>query len=198
MNRAGRWTLMLVLAASLAGCANYAMVEPQRVTTRGGLSVEPGRAWNKLAVTVETGPVESWTIDGLALHALFFLAGLDDGRPIFRETRESTEDRRAPAFRRAMTPSDVAELLEAALTRDSQLVRVETRGLRPFRFAEGEGFRFEIDFLAPDDIEREGSVVGAIRDGKLYLLAHWGTKLHHHRAHLDEFERIAASARLAR
>jgi hypothetical protein len=120
---------------------------------------------------------------------------LPDGQPLI--TLAPQTGFQLSPFRSAMTPSEVMDLFEAMLTRLTATAVAQTRGLRPAKLGDVDGFRFEIDYTLKDDVDRTLSAVGAVQDGKLYLIAFQGDKLYHYQKYLPEFEKIVGTAVLA-
>lgn len=177
------------LAPLLSACVGYTMIEPQRTRVGGAFSVEPQIAWNKLQGG--GGPAEVWTADGQTLQAIYFFAGIAEGGKLYSEPPNVT----LPAFRSGMTAPEVAELVEASVSRIAEGAAT-SRGLRPARFGGLPGFRFEMTILSKDEIEREAAVVGAIKDGKLMLIMMVGAQVHYFPKYLPYFDKLVESALL--
>ncbi len=192
-------TSVLLLVAALPGCATITLVTPERQTVGDVISVEPGRKWNKLALTDYQGRVEVWTLDGAALNTLVFFTGVPDGEPLFtrRVPLGAASQQEKPAvFKSSMNPLEVQELLEATVARHFQTTIAEGRNLKPQPIGGGAGFRFETRMLGRDEVERHGVFVGTIRRGKLYGAWFQGAKLHYYARYLPDFDRMVSSARL--
>jgi hypothetical protein len=192
-----RWS-MLLLVALLPGCA-ITLIGPERQTVGDVISVEPGRKWNKLAMSTYQGKVEVWTLDGASLNTLVFFTGVPDGEPLF--TRRvapgaASQEEKPPVFRSTMNPLEVQELLEATIARHFQTTIAEGRNLKPQPIDNGKGFRFETRMLGRDEVERHGVFVGTIRNKKLYGAWFQGAKLHYFERYLPDFDRLVRSARL--
>lgn len=192
--------LLAIGAAALSACVNYGLVPPERTTVRSVFSVEPGIAWNRrrelMLIEDEIVPdnpaIEVWTQDGTAVDQLVFYAGIEEGQALMR----GRIARSMPRFQKSMSGLEVAELFEAALVAGLRASEVELVQLAPTRFAGGPGFRFRVGFLLDDEVERDATAVGTVREGKLYMIAWVGTRLYHHDRYLPEFEKIAASAQI--
>ena len=193
-----RLSIAALLLAVTAGCASYTLVNPERQTVGGVISVAPGVKWNKLAITDFEGSVEVWTLDGPVLNTLVFFTGVADGTPLFtRRTPVGAPAAEKPAvFRATMNAIEVQELLEATVARYFQTTLAEGRNLKPVPIANGQGFRFETRIVGKDEVERDGVFVGTIRGGKLYGAWFQGAKLHYFARYLPEFDRMVASAQL--
>ena len=69
----------------------------------------------------------------------------------------------------------------------------QTIHLRPFKFGNHPGFRFELSFLSQEGLEYEGFVVGTIKDDKLYLICYTGTRQYYYPKYKESVEQIIAS-----
>lgn len=192
--------LMLVLTA----CAGYQLVEPKRVTVNDTLSVEPGMNWNRLYSETLPRTLAVWTADGQLLNELVFFVGVGENEPLFPPAGSPTATQPGaqpaatepmPVFRTAMSANEIAELFEASLVRSTKSSLASIKNLRPAEFGGVPGFRFDIDYVTRDDVERSGSVAGAVRNGKLFLIFFQGTRIYHYGRYKSEADRIVASAR---
>ena len=195
-----RFIAVIALAMLLAGCTQYALVPPQqRVTVKDAFTVEPDIAWNKVNEQSVTGPgpTETWTADGQMLNALTFFAGIENGSPLFRQTAEQEKRDKLPVFRSNMNSTDVMELVEATYAKVVQTTLTKTRELRPAKFADTDGFRFEMSLVGKDEVDREATAIGTVRNGRLYLIFYQGARLHHYGLRQAQAERIIQTAKIA-
>jgi hypothetical protein len=183
---------------ALAACTPFTLVNPERQTIGGVISVAPGTKWNKVTMTDFQGAVEVWTLDGPVLNTLVFFTGVADGEPLFtrRQPVGAPAGEKPPVFRSTMNPVEVQELLEATVARYFQTTLAEGRNLKPTPVADGQGFRFDTRLVGKDEVERDGVFVGTIRRGKLYGAWFQGARLHYFGRYLPEFDRMVASAQL--
>jgi hypothetical protein len=190
--------LILIAALLLASCAQYTMVGPQRVTVKDVLSVEPDIAWNRINQQDISGRshTEVWTADGPLLNTLTFFAGIEDGKPLFVQNAEQEKREKLPEFRREMSSTDIAELLESTYAKISGSPLVKTAGLRPEKFLGKDGFRFDMTLVGKDEVDREATAVGTVHEGRLYMIVYQGTRLYHHSLRRQQAERIIQTARL--
>lgn len=182
--------LTAFLALLPAACAQYTLVGPGRTTAPGGVSVEPGVAWNRASGSAP----EVWTMDGMLLDEVIFLGGVPDGRPLALMGGAS-RDNLAP-FRSTMTANEVMDLYEASWSSLAKTSVTETSNLRPAKLGGVDGFRFDARYTGANEVETQASVVGAVQGGKLYLIIYQGARLHYFAAHLPDFERLVQSIRL--
>jgi hypothetical protein len=193
-----RFVAVLALALLVAGCTQYSLVQPQRVTVKDALTVEPDIAWNKVNQQNISGSsqTEIWTADGPLLNSLTFFAGIEDGKPLFVRTAEQEKKDKLPEFRSSMSPTDIMELVESTVAKITQSSLTKTRDLRPEKFAGKDGFRFEMNYVGKDEVDREGTAVGVVHQGRLYLIFYDGDRLYHYGLRRAQAEHIIQTARL--
>lgn len=176
------WVGLILL---LSGCASfYTLVEPGQVAVCDVYSVKPGIQWSE----IRQGDVRLWTIDGTELESIRFISGVREGVPIM----DIREEKHETPYRPDMSETELVDaIVDAFSLAGSQ--QVEARNLRPARFGSAEGFRFELDFMNADGLDKEGAVVGAIIDQSLYLIIYTGAKIHYFPKYAREFEDIVSS-----
>jgi hypothetical protein len=192
-----RAILILSLLLLSACVTPYALVEPRRQTVQEQFTVEPGSGWNRVGRPGFEGQVELWTRDGTALNTLLFVPGIGDDQPLFARARgpAAPAGEKPPVYRRSMTALEIDELFRASVALSFDTAIVATTHLRPATLGGVDGFRFETRMLGQDEVERHGVAIGAVRDGKLYLLWFQGARLHYYERFLPEVERLFASVR---
>jgi hypothetical protein len=202
-----RFLVAVALLSALAACAMYTIVPPSQTTLRGALSVKPDETWNRLSSpSVDLGGVEVWTQSGHELDQLAFFIAIEDAKPFLARPLPGIGSfQAAPSgglpsfeppilFRAAMTPSEIAELLQTALVK-SGANAVETREIATATFAGQEGFRIQLGFVGARQVRREALAVGAIKDKKLTMILFQAPRLHYFAAHRAQIEALIASAR---
>jgi hypothetical protein len=70
--------------------------------------------------------------------------------------------------------------------------------LQPRPFLGHPGFQFDFEHLDSDEVWRKGRAVGAVINGRLYLIMIDAVRSHYFPDALTDFEAMAASARLRR
>lgn len=206
-----RKSLMLAVAAALtlSGCGSLAggsidrgvysliRVKPTSVGN-GSLVVTPPRQFNKQRRLFFDSIrwVEDWTQHGPLLDGITFVTGLPGGEYLVRQRR--SDERQVPKFRSDMTAPEVAAMLESAYRVRGGAVDFETLGLQPRQFAGYPGFQFDYQHLDTDELWRKGRAVGAVINGRLYLVLLDAARSHYYDETIRDFEAIVASARLKR
>ena len=182
MRRLG-WFAIL---AALSGCVQYNLVTLER-RDLGGFSVEPQIEWS----TIERGGIEIWTVHGSGLEAIYFADGIEDGDPFF-EQRFGDDKKELPLFRGDMTANEAMEFVIDTLI-ISGAGEVRATDLRPNPFGAHGGFRFDIDYLGTTGLEGRGMVLGAVIDGKLYLMLYLAPAEHYFDTYGGPVERMIES-----
>lgn len=182
-----RVTGALALAMMLTGCATYSLVEPPRAVIGNLYTVDPQIPWSAAKV----GKLELWTVDGPALEAIRFISGIGDGEALL----EGREKEKQPKFRKSLTASEIMEFVIDSLAL-AGFEKIEPTGLRPEKFGDAQGFRFEMSFVTRQGLEEQGSVVGAVVKEKLHLIIYSGARAHYYPKNRDHVERIIQSIRM--
>lgn len=194
----------LVACSSLGGdsygISDYTLVRVHRVSVGdGSLTVVPPRPWNRHRPTffVDIREVEDWTLNGPILDGISFVTGLKDGRYLIRQSKRA--DQQVPKFRDDMTAPEIAAMLESLYRIRGGTVDFKTLSLQPRPFlGASNGFQFDFQHLDDDEVWRKGRAVGAVIDGRLYLILTDAARSHYYGETLPDFEAIVASAQLKR
>ena len=198
---------LLISAAALAACASaggegfgYGRYSLVRVAeTKVGddsMAVTPPREWNKISSSlfVDIHAVEDWTQNGPYLDGISFVTGLKDGKAlVYQRTRD---DRQVPKFRSNMTPLEITAMIESLFRVRAGAVDFKTVALSPRTFMGYNGFQYDYEHLDSDEVRRKGRAVGAVINGRLYLVLFDAARSHYYSALLPDFEAVVNSARL--
>jgi len=201
-----RAILLFAAASSLTACSSvgsegfgyggYSMVQVHEIRVGDdSLAVTPPRQWNKVSARLFTDiqDVEDWTQNGPYLDGISFITGLKDGKALVYQRRR--DDRQVPKFRADMTPPEIAAMVESLFRVRGGAVDFTTTSLMPRPFLGTNGFQLEYEHLDSDEVRRKGRAVGAVIDGKLYMILYDAARMHYFNASLPDFEAIVASAR---
>jgi hypothetical protein len=184
----------------LGGFGVYQLVRPGKVIRvgTGAMGVVAPREWNRTTRNgfTDIRYVEDWTLNGPYLDGVTFVSGLPDDRRIIRQERRA--DRQVPKFRSNMTAPEVASLLETLYRVEGGTVDWRTLALVPRPFMGYPGFQLDFEHLDGDELWRKGRAVGAIINGRLYLMLFDAARSHYYPAALPDFEAMVASAQLRR
>jgi len=185
------------LGGSGSGFSEYSLVRSERVGVGdGSLSVAPPRPWNRHRPILfeDVRQVEDWTLNGPLLDGMSFVTGLKNNKSLIRQRRSASEQ--VPLFRSNMTPPEIAAMIESLYRVRGGAVDFRTLSLQPRPFLGTSGFQLDYEHLDDDELWRRGRVVGAVIDGRLYMVLLDAAKSHYYDAALADFEATVTSARL--
>ncbi len=207
--RLGTGLLLGLSALSLSACGSlggegfgyggYYLVKAKEVKVgNGSVAVRAPREWNKQSTRLfdDISTVEDWTQNGPYLDTLSFVTGMKDGKAVVRQ--RSRDDRQVPKFRSNMTAPEIAAMIESLFRVRGGTVDFKSTGLVPRTFLGANGFQYDFEHLDSDEVRRRGRAVGAVIDGRLYLVLLDATRSHYFNASLSDFEAIVNSARRLR
>ena len=178
-----------------SGFSDYALVHVERVKVGDGqMSVVPPRNYNRhrRMLFSDVRDVEDWTLNGPILDGISFISGMKNNSELIRQRR--TADQQVPRFLSNMTPPEIAAMLESLYRIKGGAVQLNTVSLQPRPFLGTNGFQWDYEHLDSDELWRRGRAVGAVIDGKLYLILMDAARSHYYEATLPDFESIVASA----
>jgi hypothetical protein len=202
--------LLAAAAASIAltGCSSvggeglgsdyYSLVRVRDIRVGdGSMVVTPPRPWNrtrKFFLFDDVRHVEDWTLNGPLLDGISFVSGLPNNRYLIRQRR--TEDRQVPKFRSDMSAPEIVSMLETLFRARGGAIEFRTTSLAPKAFLGTNGFQLDYEHLDSDELWRRGRAVGAVVNGRLYLVLYDAARTHYFSAAAGDFDAIVASARL--
>ncbi|MDJ0945241.1 MAG: hypothetical protein QNJ30_17370 [Kiloniellales bacterium] len=175
----------LVLLLVLASCSPYRLVEPKQQIIGERYSVTTPIAWTGAAI--QGG--ETWTINGPALDELNFFAGIGEGRSLVSPDAGTGIP---PAFKSRMRANEVMELVTDSLAYLG-FKRAKGSKLRPAKFGQLSGFRFEFVFTSEDGLKYAGKAIGAVHQGELHLILFSAPFTHYFPTYNQTVEQIFTS-----
>ena len=199
-------TLLAALALAVSACGStgaagglgspYGLVRSGQTINvgSGAMSVTSPREWNRQGGFSFTDVrwVEDWTLNGPYLDGITFVTGLPDNKRLIWQ--EYKADRQVPRFRSDMTAPEILALFETLYRVEGGTVEFKTLGLVPRQFLGTNGFQFDFEHLDGDEVWRKGRAVGAVIDGKLYLILYDAARAHYFAQALPDFEAMVRSA----
>ena len=186
-------------AGGAFGSDSYAYVSAKTVNVGdGSMTVTPDKPWNRQRRLLweDVRQVEDWTQNGPLLDDITFVTGLKDRKSLIRQN--SRDAQQVPLFRSNMTAPEIASLIESAYRVRGGAVSFETLSLAPRNFLGANGFQLDYQHLDGDEVWRKGRAVGAVIDGRLYLVMLDSVRSHYFGSTIGDFEKLVASARLQR
>jgi hypothetical protein len=196
---------LLAGTAGLSGCSSlgggeygysdYGLVRVARVNVGDGqMSVVAPRNYNRhrRILFSDVRDVEDWTLNGPLLDGISFVSGMNNNRELIRQRH--TANQQVPRFRSDMTPPEITAMLESLYRVKGGAVDLKTLSLQPRPFLGANGFQWDYEHLDSDELWRRGRAVGAVIDGKLYMILFDAARSHYYETMLPDFESIVASA----
>ncbi|MBA3666314.1 MAG: hypothetical protein H0W65_01130 [Sphingomonas sp.] len=177
------------------GYGGYSLIRAKEMRVGNhSVAVTPPREWNKQSTTLfdDISTVEDWTQNGPYLDTISFVTGMKDGKAVVRQ--RNRDDRQVPKFRSNMTPPEIAAMIESLFRVRGGTVDFKTTSLAPRPFLGASGFQLDYEHLDSDEVRRRGRAVGAVIDGRLYLILLDAAKSHYFSASLPDFEALVGSA----
>ena len=114
-----------------------------------------------------------------------------DGEPFF-EQRFGDGDKPLPRFRGPMNANEAMEFIVDTLA-ISDAGEIRTSALRPAEFGAHAGFRFDLGYRDASGLEGRGLALGAVIDGRLYLVLYLAAAEHYFAAYGGPVERMIDS-----
>ena len=183
------------LGGSEYGFSDYGLVRAKRVRVGDGqMSVVAPQPYNRhrRVLFSDVNDVEDWTLNGPILDGISFVSGMKNNRELIRQRQSANQQ--VPRFRSDMTPPEITAMLESLYRVKGGAVDLKTLSLQPRPFLGANGFQWDYEHLDQDELWRRGRAVGAVIDGKLYLILLDAARSHYYDAQLPDFEAIVASA----
>jgi len=181
------------------GFSDYRLIRPERVEVGdGSMTVVAPRPWNERRRSIflfdDVRAVEDWTLNGPLLDGISFVSGLKSEKAVVRQ--RSTASQQVPKFRSDMTPPEIAAMLESLYRVRGGAVDFKTLSLQPRPFLGANGFQLDYEHLDGDELWRKGRAVGAVINGRLYLILLDAARSHYYETVMPDFEAMVASAQL--
>jgi hypothetical protein len=182
---------LLAAAVAVSGCSTdgssggfgyggYTLVRPRSTTIGdGSMAVTPRANGTRSAPLGNRRHSRRRGLDleRPYLDSISFVTGLKDGRYIIRQNRRDFQQ--VPKFRSDMTAPEITAMLESFYRVKAGTVDLKTTSLMPRTLMGFPGFQWDYDHLDQDEVWRRGRVVGAVIDGRLYLVLLDATRMHY-------------------
>jgi hypothetical protein len=162
-----RKSLAVLAIASLlvlAGCGGGRLVKADQDIRVFDLRVDTDLDWARWRAPRQ----EVWTIDGVPLNRFVVFSRIRAKEHVFLESRERWRRPDGPWFRPGMRPDEVRDVVLDALRQDGW-ARVSATNLRPARYGNADGLRFEAEMTAGNGLLYRGTFGAAERKGRLTL-----------------------------
>ncbi len=144
---------------------------------KSSMTVTPADDWNRwTARPIKTSEV--WTLDGTSLNELYFVAGLTEGKTLFRDIAK--KDRPLPKFSKTMLLPDVVEFFESSTRSALQTSLFHIDKVEPDKMSGHDAVRFTFTYAVDgDQMPRKGIGKAAVVNGQLYLVSFVAPSIHY-------------------
>jgi len=184
-----------VIASSVSVGANSLVAPGMRSgIAKSKLSATSAGEWNRLS-RVDGKNVEVWTADGDALNKVTFYGGIESGKPLVKETDQKHHP--LPKISPTILITDIPSLLETTYRSLGAVNQMNVGEEAPATLAGRKAIRFAYTLTRSDDeVRRKGEGIGALVDGKLYLVTYEAPALHFFEKDVQRYRELAASLSL--
>lgn len=186
---------LLALALLLCGCTATNLVKAGPAQVARGIAVDTPVDWARFQAGASG--IEWWTRDGLLLNRLQFGAGIEAGQHVFTRRKAPRRQPEGPYFQPGMDANAIQQLIVDAW-RAGGFVDPVADGLRPARFGDVDGLRFEARMASTDGLVYRASVLAAESGRRLYYIIYLAPGEHYYERDLAHAERILETATIAR
>ena len=163
MSRIFSRALAAAMVLMLAACVSTGQLVPARSGIPVfDLQLDSQLDWSRTKLPRE----EIWTIDGVFLNRFLVYSGVKPGEHVFLAGHERSRRPDGPWFRPGMRPDEIRDVILDAL-RGSGWSNVSASNLRPARFGDVDGLRFEAAMTLSNGLLYKGMFGAVERKGKL-------------------------------
>lgn len=164
LRNALRALIVCALLSMLAACGGGRLVQPGTVEA-GDIVVDTPLAWSRFTFS----RYQVWTIDGIPLNRLYFIPSVRNGEHVFLERRATKRRPDGPVYRTGMRPDEIRDLLLDAFS-EGGAIGVASGELRPARFGDHDGLRFEFQASTDTGLLYRGQALAAERGDALAVV----------------------------
>jgi uncharacterized protein YceK len=161
-----RWVLLCIVLVLLSGCASGGrLVKASEGVRVFDLAFDTNLDWSRTTMS----RVELWTIDGLPLNEFVVISKVKPNEHVFLAAKERKSRPDGPWFREGMRPDEIRDVLLDGLRGDGW-THVAASHLRPARFGDVDGLRFDLECTHANGLVYRGTYAAAVHQGRL---THW-------------------------
>lgn len=165
--RLARTLLLAMLVAGLAACsaAGGRLVRPGLNPAGGKLMIDSRMEWTRVATASR---YQLWTMDGELLNRLYLVPNVREKEFIFLGGRQTRRRPDGAFYQRGLRPDELRDLVLDGL-RAAGTVDVQSSDLRPARFGDRDGLRFEFSLANEEGLRFKGMAAAFEQDKGLSL-----------------------------
>ena len=192
LRNALRALIVCALLSMFAACGGGRLVQPGTVEA-GDIVVDTPLAWSRFTFS----RYQVWTIDGIPLNRLYFIPAVRNGEHVFLERRATKRRPDGPVYRTGMRPDEIRDLLLDAFS-EGGAIGVASGELRPARFGDHDGLRFEFQASTDTGLLYRGQALAAERGDTLAIVVWMAPAEFYYGRDIAGVTRLLDSARFKR
>lgn len=195
MTRFLRHALLACALLALAACSGTGT----RLVTAGDgvrvfdMQMDTSLDWAR----VRAARQELWTIDGVPLNRFLVFSNVKPKEHVLLLARERKSRPDGPWYRPGMRPDEIRDVLMDAL-RSNGWSNIEVSNLRPVRFGDVDGLRFEATMTVGNGLVYRAMFGAVERNGKLTHFFWAAPREHYYDRDAAAVERMIASIRFVK
>jgi hypothetical protein len=184
---------LAALLLALAACAGSGgrLVKPGPNPAGGRLMIDSEMEWTRMSAS----RYQLWTMDGELLNRLYLIPRVREREFIFLGQRQTRRRPDGAFYHRGLRADELRDLILDGL-RASGTADVEATNLRPTRFGNRDGLRFEFSLANPEGLRYRGMAAAFEHEKGLALAIFLAPSEHYYPRDADKVSRMLETLRL--
>lgn len=191
--RSLRTLVLFALLSTLAACAGGGgrLVKPGPNPAGGRLMIDSEMEWTRMSAS----RYQLWTMDGELLNRLYLVPRVREREFIFLGQRQTKRRPDGAFYHRGLRADELRDLILDGL-RASGTANVEATNLRPARFGNRDGLRFEFSLANPEGLRYRGMAAAFEHEKGLALAIFLAPAEHYYPRDAEKVSKMLDTLRL--
>lgn len=191
--RTVRMLALISLLSMLAACAGGGgrLVKPGPNAAGGKLMIDSEMEWTRMSAS----RYQLWTMDGELLNRLYLVPRVREREFIFLGQRQTKRRPDGAFYHRGLRADELRDLILDGL-RASGTANVEATDLRPARFGNHDGLRFEFSLANPEGLRYRGMAAAFEHEKGLALAIFLAPGEHYYPRDAEKVSKMLETLRL--
>jgi hypothetical protein len=181
--------LLLALAACAGGGGR--LVKPGPNPAGGRLMIDSEMEWTRMSAS----RYQLWTMDGELLNRLYLIPRVREREFIFLGQRQTRRRPDGAFYHRGLRADELRDLILDGL-RASGTANVEATNLRPARFGNRDGLRFEFSLANPEGLRYQGMAAAFEHEKGLAIAIFLAPSEHYYPRDAEKVSKMLETLRL--
>ena len=188
-----RMLALIALLSMLAACAGGGgrLVKPGPNPAGGKLMIDSEMEWTRMSAS----RYQLWTMDGELLNRLYLIPRVREREFIFLGQRQTRRRPDGAFYHRGLRADELRDLILDGL-RASGTANVEATNLRPARFGNRDGLRFEFSLANPEGLRYQGMAAAFEHEKGLALAIFLAPSEHYYPRDVEKVSKMLDTLRL--